>query len=264
VSYQPPYEPPPAPGQPHSGGPYGAQPYGQQPYGQPQHGQPYGQPPPYGQQSYGAPPLGYPPLPPAKKQASPLKITLIVVGTVLAVCAGTAVVASIIGGDSDKPTAGAAATATKATPAKEGEEPAESGKTFDVPVGATITATAKDGSVVEATLRSVKSFQKGCGGFSPDPDNGLYVVVDLVVTQKKGNGDVNALNFEFVADDGTAANALSGSFSGCEDPALTSADLRAGQKRAGKIAFDATKKTGSLEWTPGGLFGEAVGSWKIT
>jgi hypothetical protein len=85
----------------------------------------------------------------------------------------------------------------------------------------------------------------------------------VVVTQTKGKGSVNPLHFEFVAEDGTSANALSAAFSGCDEPSLAAADLRAGQKRAGKIAFDATMKAGTLEWTPDGLFGDVVGSWVI-
>jgi hypothetical protein len=231
---------------------------------------PYEPPPAYGAPPYVAPPPGY--LMPAAKQTSPLKAVLITVGAVVLVCLGAIVAIGVAGGDDTgggKPTAGGAvASAAVAEPTRAAEEPAaeqpaDSGKAFDVPMGSTITATGDDGEVIEATLRSVKTFKKGCGSFGPDPDNGLYVVVDLVVTQKKGTGSVNPLHFEFVSADGTAANALSGAFSGCEDPSLSSADLRAGQKRAGKIAFDATKKAGSLEWTPGGLFGEPVGSWKV-
>lgn len=123
-----------------------------------------------------------------------------------------------------------------------------------IALGATITLTGDDGSVAEVTLRSVKSFAKGL-----DPDNGLYVVFDVIVQQKAGAGSVNPLDFEFVADDGTSADSLSGVFSGCGEPSLASTDsLRAGQKRTGKMAFDVGSKKGALEWAPGG---DAAGSW---
>jgi hypothetical protein len=155
-----------------------------------------------------------------------------------------------------------ATSAPVATEEQAADDPVVDDETFNLSVGSTITITGDDGSVAEATLRSVKSFEKGCNDLGPDPDNGRYVVFDVIVQQTKGTGSVNPLDFEFVADDGTSADSLSGVFSGCDEPSLTSTNsLRAGQKRAGKMAFDAGSKEGALEWAPGGLGADAVGSW---
>lgn len=244
------------------------QPYGQQPppvVSGPPAPQPY-QTPQYAAPQYGAPGGQFPP-PPVKK-SSPLKILLITAGCVVAGCLVLGGIAVAVGGTGDKTTsstpkaAGGAAKATGAAEDEPGEEPtAEDGKSFNLPVGATITV-ADGGDVIEATLRSVKSFKKGCNSLGVDPEQGLYVVLDVVVEQTKGSGSVNPLDFTFVADDGTSNDALSSLFSGCDEPSLDSTDLRAGQKRAGKIAFDVNSKTGTLEWAPGGLGAETVGSWK--
>jgi len=250
-------------------GPYPPQPpHGQQPasWGQPPPvvsgppAAPYGVPQqPYQQQPYAPPP---------PKKTSPLKVILIIAGVVVFSCVGLSVIGALAGGD-DKPAASVkgpeASTTAKdvaeKTTAPKAEQPAAD-EPFDVPVGSTITATSSDGDVIEATLRSVKSVKKGCNSLGVDPKNGLYVIVDVLVVQKSGTGSVNPLDFTFVADDGTSNDALSSVFSGCDEPSLESADLRKGQKRAGKIAFDVNSKAGSLEWAPGGLGADTVGSWK--
>lgn len=248
----------------------------------PPHSQPQGwqQPPPVVSgppgQPYGVPQQPWPPPqqfypgqapPPPKKYSK----TTLIVGAVSAVLLLAAVVgAAANAGRKAKTEASGATTSTaKAEPADktEPDEPAEQAddaKTFNTPVGATITVT-DDGSVTEATLRSVKTFSKGCNSLNVDPENGLYVVFDVVVQQTKGAGSVNPLNFEFVGDDGTSANSIGGAFSGCDEPSLTSTNsLRAGQKRAGKMAFDTSSKKGALEWAPGGIGSDTVGSWKTS
>lgn len=233
------------------------------PYQQP------GQPPPYG----AVPPYGMPPFPAPPKKSSAGKTVLIVVGAlfalVLVVCVGAAIVG---GGGSgkptvDKPAAAGTGTAAEATTAAGTDEPTDAGQaknTFNVPPGSTITVTAGNGDKGEATVRSAKTYSKGCGEFAPDPENKVFVVVDVLVQWRAGTGSVNPLDFTFVSDDGTSATGISGAFSGCDKPSLDATNsLRAGQKRAGKIAFDATSGKGAVEWAPGGLGSDTVGSWKI-
>jgi hypothetical protein len=200
------------------------------------------------------------------------RIALAVVGGVLVLCCGGAGLA-VLSGDPDTTTTSVSAGETTETKAADGAQPAQELKkgsaeeqaakdTFNVAAGAKITHQ-DGGDTIEAVMRSVKTHKQGCSSLDVDPENGLFVVVDVVVTQTKGKGSVNPLDFTFVADDGTSANALSAVFSGCDEPSLASANLRAGQKRAGKIAFDIGMKKGSLEWAPGGLGADTVGSWAV-
>ncbi|MCO8270594.1 DUF4352 domain-containing protein [Actinoplanes sp. TRM 88003] len=98
--------------------------------------------------------------------------------------------------------------------------------------------------------------------FAPEPDNDLYVVVDVVVSVTAGTASVSSMNFEWIGDDGVAVSALSGALSGCAKNSLSSAnDVRAGQKRAGQVVFDVPSARGSIEFTPK-TFGPAKASWK--
>ncbi|GAA0422174.1 hypothetical protein Aca07nite_09410 [Actinoplanes capillaceus] len=155
---------------------------------------------------------------------------------------------------------GDAAQPLQGRPGREEKTTEAAAETFGIPVGTTITH--RDGrNVTTAVVRSVKAHREACNSLDVDPKQGMYVVVDVLVVQTKGKGSVNPLDFTFVADDGTSANSLSSMFSGCDDPSLDATDLRAGQKRAGKIAFDAGMKAGTIEWAPGGFGADTVGSW---
>lgn len=243
----------------------------QQPPPQPYNPQPV-QPQYIPQQYPPQPPYGVVQPPPQKpKKHTALIIVGAVFGAFLLLCVIGVVASS--GGSDDKgaktsvaaPTTGAAKKDGTGKPAtKQADEPADDAKAFDAAIGSTITVDDGDGNVQQGTLRSVKTFKKGCGSFAPAPENGMYVVLDVLVVQKQGKGTVNPLDFTFVTDDGTSNNEISGAFSGCEKPALGAADLRTGQKRAGKMAFDVTGKSGSLEWAPGGLLADTVGSWKTS
>lgn len=265
---------------------YQSPPYPQQPQ-HPASGPPYGQPqPPFvpGQaapppQAYGTPAPGYgPPAqgyapgptgflpPPAPKKPSNTRAILIVVGALVALCVFGAVGAAFTGGSEPKAKVKApvAAATTKAADEAKPADKQDTPDTYNVALGSTITITGGDGSEAEGTIKSAKTYKKACNSFLPDPENGVFVVVDVVVRQTKGSGTVNPLDFTFVAEDGTTANSLSAAFSGCDEPSLDSTNsLRQGQKRAGKIAFDATSSKGTVEWAPGGLGSESVGSWKV-
>ncbi len=203
-----------------------------------------------------------PPAPPKKKRG---KTVLIVAGSVAGVLLTLCLVGAIAGG-------ARSGTATVAPPvvAQGATAPPRTSKpklpaTFNVALGSTITITGEDDSEAKGTIRSAKTYRKACEDFMPDPKNATFVVVDVVVEQTKGTGSVNPLDFTFVADDDTTASGLSAAMSGCDTPSLDSSNsLQAGQKRAGKIAFDATSGSGTVEWAPGGLGAKTVGSWKIS
>ncbi len=246
-------------------------------------------PSPPGSPAAGPPPQyspGYPVQPVPAKKSPMKKIVLGVVGGLVALCCGGTLIAAITGGD-DK--AKEAASTSVAEPTGDaggpepprGEPPTEAApKTgepepnddepepddgdqdmFGVKVGTALT-NESGGDVQTVTVKSVKAYKRGCNSLDMDPKQGYYVVADVLVVQKKGTGSVNPLNFTFVADDGTTANAMSAAFSGCDEPSLDSTNsLRAGQKRAGKIAFDAGMKVGTVEWSSGAFGGSTVGSW---
>jgi hypothetical protein len=190
---------------------------------------------------------------------------------VLGLCVIGGVAAAVAGGD-DKPKATARpATAAKATQATQGpaevqpaEEPAadDSDANFNVAPGTTMTLTSDD-SVQEVTVKAAKLHKGACGGFGAKPENGSYLVAEVLVVQKKGVGSVNPLFFTFVGDDGTSSNSIGGAFSGCTKNDLDSTNsLRAGSKRSGQIAFDVKNGKGAIELAPG-LASDTLGSWKV-
>jgi hypothetical protein len=195
------------------------------------------------------------------------RIAAVVVGGLLVLCCGGIGLAALTD-DTSTTTAPTAATGTAGQEptgdAEAGREPeaapADDAGSFNVPAGSRIVHR-DGGGTVQAVMRSVRTHRKACNSIDVEPENGLFVVVDVIVSQTKGKGSVNPLDFTFVAEDGTSANALSAVFSGCDEPSLAAADLRAGQKRAGKIAFDASMRAGTLEWAPGGLGSDTAGSW---
>ncbi len=108
-------------------------------------------------------------------------------------------------------------------------------------VGQTVTLTndlAGDKTTVNVTVASPKQYSKEPGDFGSTPEHGLYLVLDVTVVCKQGTYSANPFNFKFVAKDGTVSEgAMTVSFT----PALNATDLSAGQKVAGKIAYDIPK-----------------------
>lgn len=240
------YDPPPQPYQPPTGGP--AYP--------PQGGQP---PPQYAPPGHVAWP---PPTPPGKGWGAG-RITLVIVGGLLALCLVGAVKAAVSGDGSKTTVSQPATTAGKTTGTTKTAADEGGDKTFNVPAGSPMTVHVSDGAVTEATVSGIRLHKGSCGQFGADPDNGSYLIANVVVVQKKGTGSVNPLDFTFVADDGTTSNALAGALSGCTKNDLSSTNaLRAGTKRSGQIAFDVKDTKGTIEYAPGGIGSEAVGSWK--
>jgi len=235
-------------------------------------GQPYGQP----VQPYGAPPPGYPPPPqPPKKGMSSGKIVALIVAAFAGLCLVGGVVNAVAGTDSKSAgvaTKAPAPQAAKAQPTTAQptddedpptEDPADDADAhFNLKPGTTLTLTGDDGSVQDTTIVSFKQRKGACDQFATDPENGIYLIAEVRVVQKKGTGSVNPLFFEFVGDDGTTSNAIGGAFSGCAKNDLTSTNsLRSGSKRSGQVVFDVKSAKGTVELTPG-LISETAGSWR--
>jgi hypothetical protein len=255
MSYDPHQQPP---QQPYSGPPQ------QQPYPQ-GYGQPYGQTQ-YGQPQYGVQP-GYPPPPPAKK---PRRWPVIVgVGALLLV--SLCLIGATLNNESDKKSKAGVTTTAAAKPGKttakddtdSASDSDDGPANFSLKPGTIMTITGDDGNVQEAAIVSFKVRKSSCNSFGGEPKNGSFLVADVRVTQKKGTGAVNPLFFTWVGEDGTTSSAIDGAFSGCATNTLDSTNaLRAGTKRAGQMVFDVSSSGGTVEYAPGGLGSEAVGSWK--
>jgi hypothetical protein len=258
MSYDP-HQPPPPP-QPYSGPPQ------QQPYPQ-GYGQPYGQPQ-YGQPQYGVQPGYPPPPPPAKTRRWPV---IVGVGALLLV--SLCLIGATLSNESDKKSKAGVSTTAAAKPGKttakddsdsDSDSNSDDGSAnFSLKPGTIMTITGDDGNVQEAVILSFKVRKNACNSFGGEPKNGSFLVADVRVTQKKGTGAVNPLFFTWVGEDGTTSSAIDGAFSGCATNTLDSTNaLRAGTKRAGQMVFDVSSSGGTVEYAPGGLGSEAVGSWK--
>jgi len=104
--------------------------------------------------------------------------------------------------------------------------------------GQTVTLTydvLSDKTAVEVTVANPKQYKVEPGEFGSKPEHGVFLVLDVTVVCKQGTYDANPFNFKFVAQDGTVSE---GAFTASFDPQLHATNLSAGQKVAGKIAFD--------------------------
>lgn len=190
--------------------------------------------------------------------------------TVLVVCAAGVLSLSLFGaavsnfGDHQpvaKVTVTPSPTPSKPAPTKKAT--IKPGSKFDLEPGTVMTIAGPAGSIQEAVILSFKVYGAGCGGYGTDPKRGSYLVADLMVTQRKGTGAVNPLYFTFVGDDGTTVDTISGTFSNCAKTDLGATNaLRAGTLRAGQVVFDVASPRGTVEYAPGGLGTDAIGSWK--
>jgi hypothetical protein len=202
-------------------------------------------------------------VPPAPKRRWP---------TVLVVCGAGVLSLSLLGAAvgnfrDDKPVVRIVVQALPASnaPAPKKTERATAADRFGLAPGRVMTVAGAGGSVQDAVLLSFKVYGAGCGGYGIDPKRGSYLVADLLVQQRRGVGAVNPLYFTFVGDDGATADAISGTFSNCGRTELgATSELRAGAKRAGQVVFDVGSPRGTVEYAPGGLGTEAVGSWKAS
>lgn len=196
-------------------------------------------------------------------------IVPVVIGLVVAIvlCIIGSALAAALSPDKPKVTSSTQAsvpdggTEPKPDAGKEVELPKEQ-STFKLKAGTTVEVDTGVGKH-EVTVRSFKTYKRPCGDGFGDPERGMFLVADILVTVKEGTADVNPLFFEWVGDDGTTSDGLSAIFSGCGEPNLDSANnLPAGTKRAGKIVIDVANTKGNLEYG-GSLFnGKATASWR--
>lgn len=235
--------------------------------------------PNYGGYQLGNAPYGdaAPAVPPApKKKNNTLRVIGAMAAIIGVICCGGAIGSVFLntGDSADKQgaavvtssaaPAGKPTTAAPAAPAaEETEENTPGGETFNLRLGTTITTTTDEGTL-EVTLSKskIKSPRTtACKEYMSKPD-AYYIVVDVRVKITKGTGSINPLYFTYVAPDGTTAEAISGMFAGCGKALDSGNDLRAGTLRSGQLVFDASAKTGSIEFG-GSFFGGTQASWKV-
>lgn len=216
------------------------------------------------------------PVPPARKKPKTLAILGIVAGAVVLLCCGVSTIGLIASaGDTadDKPAALASpapASTRPADAAPAAEEPATDATTpdeapptpdtFDMKPGSTLIVETSSG-ILEVTVKSFKTSKRACDQFGTEPDEGLYLIANVSVKITKGTGSINPLYFNWVADDGTTANSISGAFAGCGKALDSGNDMRTGTLRSGAVVFDVANTKGALEYE-GGLLGGAAGSWR--
>jgi len=198
---------------------------------------------------------------PAAKRKPKLPLILGLIGAFFLVMCGAGVACTaMVANEVDKQTSTDAnvnpGDNTGASPTK-GQQ--ASNKTFDLAAGTTVTVSDSNGSWTLRLSNPVWK-SKACNSLGIKPDNGFYLIVDVEFVVKTGTASINPFDFEFHDGDGVGSDY--DGFSGCDKPSLDSGnDIRAGGKRTGKVSFDATGKTGTIEYTPG--FGGAEASWKV-
>ncbi|SCG71940.1 DUF4352 domain-containing protein [Micromonospora zamorensis] len=210
---------------------------------------------------------GHPLLAPPAAPTQGSKRTVVAVAITAAVltllsCAG-AIVAVVFGANraADKVTEARptpAATRGTAQPSAKAPSSTASGDTRNMAPGDTLVIDG-DGGTIEITVTKFSTATKPCAPYGLKPDEGMYVIADVTLTVTKGTASANPLFFEWVAADGTEANAIAGAFSGCGKPMPPADDLTAGTRRTGSVVFDVPDTSGVLEYQH--RF-ETAGSWK--
>jgi cell division septation protein DedD len=126
--------------------------------------------------------------------------------------------------------------------------------------GTAATVPTDDGTV-RVTVRSLKAQKKACGADYDPPENGVFVIADVLIEVIDGEFSFSGGEFQWLAEDGTVADTTT--FTGCTPSPLQGVNgLPAGQKRAGQIVFDVKSKAGSLGFGPD-LNAVAVASWRM-
>jgi hypothetical protein len=125
--------------------------------------------------------------------------------------------------------------------------------------GTAATVPVDDGTV-RVTVRSLKSRTKGCGEVPTPPEQGRFVVAEILIEVVDGEFSFGGGEFQWFADDGTVADLAA--FTGCTTSPLQGANgLPAGQKRAGQMVFDVKPAGGVLGFSPD-LSGVPIASWR--
>ncbi|MDG4779084.1 hypothetical protein O7614_05420 [Micromonospora sp. WMMD961] len=204
-----------------------------------------------------------PPVPPHGSKKTVVVVAVTAAVLTLLVCAG-GIVAVVIGANR------AATSVTEAGPtpgvtqgaapprAKVPSSAPPAGDTRNMSPGDTLVVDGDEGTI-EITVTKFSTATKPCTSYGLKPDEGMYVIADVTLTVTKGTASANPLFFNWVAADGTEANAVAGAFSGCGKPMPSAEDLTAGTRRTGSVVFDVHDASGVLEYQP--MF-ETAGSWK--
>ncbi len=112
-----------------------------------------------------------------------------------------------------------------------------------LPMGETLSFTTTElggdnETFIDVTMANPATFTESPMQYGPEPQNGMYLVVDVTVVvaaNSAGTYSAGPHGFKFVAADGTVAES---SFAAGIDPQLSFVDLSAGQQVSGKVVFD--------------------------
>ncbi|WFF02796.1 hypothetical protein [Micromonospora sp. WMMD964] len=210
-------------------------------------------------------PLAAPPTVPAQGSNKKTVVVVAVTAAVLTllVCAG-GIVAVVIGANRVAPRVTEAGPTPGVTrraiqpPADAPSSALPSGDTRNMSPGDTLVVDGDEGTI-EITVTRFSTATKPCTAYGLKPDEGMYVIADVTLTVTKGTASANPLFFNWVAADGSEANAIAGAFSGCGKPMPSAEELPAGTRRTGSVVFDVHDTSGVLEYQP--MF-ETAGSWR--
>ena len=141
--------------------------------------------------------------------------------------------------------------------------PTEAPAVTAMTVGTPVSVGNEDGSVdAVVTVVSAKTYKAGKGEFADPPKNGRYVVVDVLVSVKRGTLSYNPFDWSYQHPDGTVYSYGDGNsvFAGY-NPQFNSGDLRTGQKTRGLITFDVKYvRGGSVQYTAGDT---VIAEWTV-
>lgn len=144
--------------------------------------------------------------------------------------------------------------------------PAPSPKVYRLGETVTVKEEFLD-NVSEYTLvvKDAKTFTKEPGSFGSKPSKGEFVVLTVAVNVTRTDDTVFVMDsdFKFIGADGTAYTTT---FQMGFGDGLSAAELRGGQKSAGKLVFDLPKgawKTGKLQYAASFLDANVTCVWAL-
>lgn len=129
-------------------------------------------------------------------------------------------------------------------------------------VGQALTLTGDGGLQAAVTVVSVKSASAGTGALAQPPQNGVYVVADVLIEVQAGSYAFNPLYFHFQSPDGTTYSAFDGNgMTAGFQPMLDSGTLAAGQRTRGVVVFDVPAPHGQI--TLSDPLDSQIGGWSL-
>jgi len=207
-----------------------------------------------------------PPPTPRRRARGRLIVVLVIVGAVVVVGSGIGA-AFAVKAYNAKTTASptptwhsvfgdntAAANAPAAEPATEA---APDPSYFNVAIGTPFMLSDHSGGAMTVTLTDAKAQKEGCDKYADKPTNGVYVVVTVTLEVTAGTMPIN--NLYFLWTDPSGNSDTYAIFSDCKG--VPAADVPAGIKRTGRLAFDVASPHGAVEYD--GPNGTPLGSWVI-